>query len=169
MVEQQPQQQATGVAVRQSVVVDAPQERAFAVFTRMTGWWPLHSHTIGGRPAAEAVVEPREGGRWFERSADGSECDWGRVLTWDPPHRVVLAWQISADWTYDPSIDTEVEVRFSPEGAARTRVDLEHRGLEAFGERTDEMRQAFESDGGWPLLLGRYAADAKTDEAAGGA
>jgi uncharacterized protein YndB with AHSA1/START domain len=155
------EQQAAGVAVRHSIVVQAPQDRAFAVFTEgMSAWWPLDSHVIGEKPVADAVMEPRAGGRWFERAENGSECEWGRVLAWEPPHRVVLAWEISPDWKYDPDVHTEVEVRFHAEGERRTRVELEHRGLEAFGARADEMRQAFESDGGWPYLLGRFAQDA---------
>jgi len=162
MVEQQ--QQQAGIAVRQSVVVEASPERAFYVFTDgMTSWWPTDSHSIGDRPMAEAVIEPRTGGRWYERADDGTECDWGRVLAWEPPDRVVLAWQISADWTADPSIHTEIEVRFTAENGgppARTRVDLEHRGLESFGERAEQMRAIFGSDGGWNGLLGRFAAKA---------
>jgi uncharacterized protein YndB with AHSA1/START domain len=153
------QQQAPGLAVRQSVVVETSQERAFEVFTsRLTDWWPLETHVIGGKPVVAAVIEPREGGRWYERSADGRESDWGRVLAWEPPRRVVLSWQISADWQADTGIDTQVEVRFTAEDDRRTRVDLEHRGLDAFGARAQEMRDTFESGGGWPLLLGRFAA-----------
>jgi len=156
MVDQQ--QPAAGAAVRQSLVVDAPQERAFAVFTEgLSSWWPMDTHVIGGKPVADLVVEPRAGGRWFERAQDGSECDWGRVVDWDPPQRVVLTWEISADWRPDPSIRTEIEVRFHAEDERRTRVELEHRGLEAFGEQADQMRQVFDSEGGWRMLLGRYA------------
>jgi uncharacterized protein YndB with AHSA1/START domain len=155
------QQQAGAVAVRQSIVVRAPQDRAFAVFTEgMSSWWPLESHVIGEKPVAEAVIEPRAGGRWFERAESGTECDWGRVLAWEPPHRVVLSWEISPDWRHDPEIHTEVEVRFHAEDEGRTRVELEHRGLEAFGEKAEQMRQIFDSDGGWPGLLGRFAESA---------
>jgi|tagenome__1003787_1003787.scaffolds.fasta_scaffold20969249_5 uncharacterized protein YndB with AHSA1/START domain len=157
MVDQQ--QQSAGLAVRQSVVVETSQERAFEVFTaRLADWWPLETHVIGAEPVVAAVIEPREGGRWYERSADGRESDWGRVLAWEPPRRVVLSWQISADWQADTGIDTQVEVRFTAEDDRRTRVDLEHRGLDAFGARAQEMRDTFESGGGWPLLLGRFAA-----------
>ena len=156
MVDQQEQQ--AGVAVRQSVVVDAPRDRAFAVFTEgMSSWWPLDSHSIGSAPMAAAVIEPRAGGRWYERGEDGSECDWGRVLAWDPPEHVVLAWQISPEWKADPGIHTEVEVRFTTEDDGRTRVDLEHRRLEAYGELAEQMRSIFGSDGGWRTLLGRFA------------
>src|SRR5690349_9058961 len=142
VVDQQGQQ--AGLAVRRSVVVETSRERAFYVFTEgMTSWWPIDSHTIGDRPMAEAVMEPRSGGRWYERADDGSECDWGRVIAWEPPDRVVLEWQISADWKADPSIHTEIEVRFTAEGDGRTRVDLEHRGLESFGERAQQMHEIF--------------------------
>src|SRR3954453_21249557 len=155
------QQQAPDLAVHQSIVVEASQERAFEVFTsRLTDWWPLEPPVMGGTPAVAAVIEPRAGGRWYERSADGRESDWGRVLTWEPPSRVVLSWQISADGQADTSIDTEVEVRFTAEDDRRTRVDLEHRGLEAFGPRAQEMRDTFESGGGWPMLLGHFGAAA---------
>jgi uncharacterized protein YndB with AHSA1/START domain len=149
---------ARGVAVRQSVLVHAPPERAFAVFTvRMASWWPLETHALGAQPVVDAVIEPRAGGRWYERSADGSERDWGRVLAWEPPHRVVLTWVLTADYAPDPAIRTEVEVRFTAEGEGATRVELEHRGLEAYGARTEEMRTSFGSERGWPGLLRRFS------------
>ncbi len=151
------EQQSSGVAVRRSIVVDAPQERAFAVFTEgMTSWWPLETYSIAPGPMAAAVVEPRAGGRWFERSEDGSECDWGHVLAWEPPDRVVLVWQLSPDWKHDPGLHTEIEVRFTAEDEGRTRVDLEHRGLEAYAERAELMRQILGSDDGWGSLLRRF-------------
>jgi hypothetical protein len=153
------EQQEAGVAVRQSIVVEAPRERAFTVFTEeMTSWWPMDAYSIGAGPMAAAVVEPREGGRWFERSEDGSETEWGRVLVWDPPERVVLVWQLSADWTYDPALHTEIEVRFTAEDDRRTRVELEHRKLEAYAERAEQMRTILGSDDGWGGLLRRFAA-----------
>jgi uncharacterized protein YndB with AHSA1/START domain len=153
--------QAEDTAVRQSVVVQAPPERAFAVFTDgMSTWWPLASHSIGSAPMVDAVIEPRAGGRWFERGEDGSECDWGQVLVWEPPHRLVLRWQLTADYGFDPDIHTEVEVRFQPQDGNSTRVELEHRGLDAYGERTAEMRDTFGSDSGWAGLLRRFAESA---------
>ncbi len=122
------------LAVRRSILVSVSQERAFEVFTRrLSVWWP-QGHHIGSANEYEPLIEPREGGRWYERGADGSECDWGRVLRWEPPRQIVLAWQISPQWTYDPDLLTEVEVRFIPEGPDHTRVELELRGLEAYGE-----------------------------------
>jgi uncharacterized protein YndB with AHSA1/START domain len=156
MVDQQ--RQSAGVAVRQSIVVEAPRDRAFSVFTEgMTSWWPTESYSIAPGPMAAAVIEPRAGGRWFERSEDGSECEWGRVLAWEPPDRVVLAWQISPDWKYDAGLHTEIEVRFTAEDERRTRVELEHRGLEAYAERAEQMRTILGSDDGWAGLLRRFA------------
>jgi uncharacterized protein YndB with AHSA1/START domain len=151
-------EQAQTIAVRRSVTVQAPPERAFAAFTEeISAWWPLATHHIGAQPPAEAVVEPRTGGRWFERAADGSECDWGRVLAWEPPSRLVLTFEVSADWQGDPGTPTEVEVRFTPEGSGATRVDLVHRGLELYGERAEQMRTIYDSPGGWAGMLDTYA------------
>jgi uncharacterized protein YndB with AHSA1/START domain len=151
-------EQTDGLAVRQTVVVDAPPERAFAVFTEGLGtWWPLQGYSIGAQPAVEAVIEPRAGGRWYERAADGTECPWGRVLAFEPPERLLLTWEISCDWQADASAQSEVEIRFHPHDGGRTRVELEHRGLETYGARAREMRDIFGSDSGWGGLLGRYA------------
>jgi uncharacterized protein YndB with AHSA1/START domain len=145
-------------ALRKTITVAAPQEVAFRVFTeKMTSWWPLESHHIGKAKAAAAVLEPRAGGRWFERGEDGSETPWGTVVAWEPPQRVVLTWDISADWKCDPTLRTEVEVRFVAEGPRSTRVELEHRHLDRFGPRAGEMRAVFDSPGGWTDLLERFA------------
>jgi uncharacterized protein YndB with AHSA1/START domain len=154
------EQQQAGVSVRHSIVVDAPPDAAFDIFTGgMSSWWPMSDYSIGSGPMAAAVIEPHEGGRWFERAEDGSECDWGRVLAWEPPDRVVLAWQISADWGYDPNLLTEIEVRFTAEDETRTHVELEHRKLESYAERAEQMRAIFggSDGGGWAGLLRRFA------------
>jgi len=151
-------QQAESLAVRQSVVVGVPPERAFEVFTRDIGtWWPLESYTLGAQPAVTAVIEPRSGGRWFERAADGSECPWGRVLAYEPPHRLVLSWEISCDWQPDASARSEIEIRFRAQDGG-TRVELEHRGLETYGDRAQQMRDTFGSPEGWGGLLAKFAA-----------
>ena len=103
------------------------------------------------------MLEPRQGGRWYEIGVDGTECDWGRVLQWEPPSRLVLAWQIGGTWQFDPTLVTEVEVRFVPETPNRTRVELEHRDLERFGDAQEPIRAAFESPGGWQGLLDAFA------------
>ena len=152
------QQEQSGVAVRHSIVVKAPQDRAFTVFTqRMQSWWPMESHRIGGKPITDLVTEPRAGGRWYEIGEDGSEQNWGRVLGWERPDRILLAWQLNADWTYDPDFETTVEVRFT-EDDGHVVVDFEHRDLERFGDRAAQVRGDYESgmEGGWSELLARY-------------
>lgn len=144
--------------VRKQITVQAPPEQAFEVFTgRMTRWWN-RDYKIGAEALAAVVVEPHEGGRWYERGEQGGECDWGRVLVWDPPHRVVLTWQISPEWKFDPDLRTEVEVRFDATGTGTTAVALEHRGLESFGAAGEAMRGVFDSAGGWAGLLQRFSA-----------
>lgn len=148
----------TVAPVRKQLVVDATAQRAFDVFTaQLASWWPYDSHKLGSVAAETVVMEPGVGGRLLERGVDGSECLWGHVRVWEPPARVVFSWEINADWRYDPNIDVEVEVRFVAESPARTRVELEHRNLEAYGERAQELRQALDSDGGWGVLLARFA------------
>jgi hypothetical protein len=129
--------------------------RAFALFTgRMAAWWPA-SHHIGGAPFEEIVIEPAAGGRWFERSEDGAETPWGKVLAWAPPGRVLLAWQLRADWTYDPDFETEVEITFEPQGQG-TRVRLEHRNLERYGADAEAIAASL--GGGWPTIVEGFAA-----------
>lgn len=149
--------------IQKTFDVKAPREIAFRVFTaEMTSWWQLESHHVGKARAVAAVVEPRVGGRWFERGEDGSECDWGKVLAWEPPGRLVLAWQLDATFTYDPQLHTEVEVRFVDAGGGVTRVEFEHRKLEAYAERADELRGVLDSPGGWGRIVEDYAKAAET-------
>jgi uncharacterized protein YndB with AHSA1/START domain len=152
-------QQTTDTPVRRSVSVDVPVERAFAVFTeRFDAWWPSDYH-IGKADYQGAALEQRQGGRWYERGVDGSECDWGQVLAWEPPHRLVLSWQITPEWQPEPDLarSSEIEVRFTPDGPDRTRVDLEHRGFDRHGPNAAAMREAIAGDGGWGGILKRYA------------
>jgi len=145
-------------AISKSIRVNADPARAFDVFTAgLHRWWPA-SHSIGSSPIKEAVMEPREGGRWFERGEDGSECDWGRVLVWEPPTRLILAWQIDGEFRYDPELVTEVEVRFIADGPGATRVELEHRNLDRFGKHHEAIHGTFASPGGWSGTLERFAA-----------
>jgi len=143
--------------VQRQVTVEVTQERAFALFTGAMGSWWNPGHHVGERPFADVVVEPREGGRWFEVDEGGVESPWGSVLVWDPPHRLLLAWQLDAGWAHDPHHTTEVEVRFVADGPARTRVELEHRGLERYGADADEVAAQLGADGGWAGLLRRFA------------
>jgi uncharacterized protein YndB with AHSA1/START domain len=147
----------TPAPVRRSVTVPAPPDRAFEVFTsRIGAWWP-RTHHVGAVEPETVVIEPREGGRWFERAPDGTECQVGQVLVWDPPGRLVLAWQLTAEWTYDPDLITEVEVRFLPQGEGSTRVELEHRDLERFGDKAGQVRGAIDAPSGWTAVLDLYA------------
>ena len=143
-------------SLKKSVTVDAPAEVAFRVFTQMKNWWPLDSHHIGKSKCVDAVIEPRVGGRWFEKGEDGSECEWGHVVAWEPPRRLVVTWEINADWKADATLKTEVEVQFIAEGPTKTRVELEHRHLDRFGSRADEMRGIFDSESGWTGMLQKY-------------
>lgn len=144
--------------VRKVVRVQAPQAVAWRVFTEQMGtWWPLVYYKIGKANAVDAVIEPQVGGCWYERGADGSTCQWGSVLVWEPHSRLVLSWDISADWQYDPTLKTEIEVRFSADGNNCTRVELEHRHLDRYGARRDEMRRIFDSEGDWGRLLEAFA------------
>lgn len=142
--------------IRKQISVAAPQERAFRVFTtNIEAWWPKDHH-IGKADLKHAVLEPKVGGRWYEIGVDGSECNWGKVLAWEPPRRIVLAWSITAAWQYDPNFETELEITFTPEGAQRTHVELEHRNLERYGDALEQMRAML--DPGWAKQLERFAA-----------
>ncbi|HEY5048283.1 MAG TPA: SRPBCC family protein [Rhizomicrobium sp.] len=139
--------------VKKSIRVNASQTRAFEVFTaRFDAWWPK-THHIGQTAMQGAVIEPRQGGRWYEKGEDGSECQWGTVLAWEPSQRVVLSWHINSKFQYDESVASEVEVRFIAESAAVTRVELEHR-IESVD--AEDIRAAVDSPGGWSSLLEHY-------------
>lgn len=132
-------------AVRKSIVVAAPVEKAWEVFTERIGtWWPFAGHSLGGDETETAVIAPD---RIFERWKDGSEHTWGRMLVWDPPRRLRFTWEVH------PAGQTEVELRFTPEGDG-TRVELEHRSWEALGERAEAVRGSY--DTGWGVVLGKY-------------
>jgi len=140
--------------VRKSLIVKADLDRSFTVFTnRMGSWWP-RSKSVGSSPQADVIVEPRAGGRWYERGQDGSESEWGKVLHWEPPARLVLAWQIDGTWKYNPACITEVEINFTALEPLQTRVDFEHRHLERLGENAAAVRDMLNS--GWPGILELY-------------
>lgn len=161
MTEQTASRSTDPNSVRKVVSVEAPQAVAWRVFTEKMGtWWPLDNYKIGKAKAVDAVIEPHVGGRWYERGDDGSMCQWGSVLSWEPHSRLVLSWDITADWQYDSSLKTEIEVRFIADGKDRTRVELEHRRLDRYGARRDEMRTIFDSTGDWGRLLEAFASAA---------
>ena len=156
---------ATETSVRTQIVVEAPIERAFSVFTDDIGSWWRPDHHILDAELAEMVFEPHVGGYVYDRGVDGSECRWARVLAYEPPKRVVFSWDINTQWQLetDPERTSEVEVRFSAEGADRTRVELEHRNLDRHGAGWQAERDAVRNEGGWPLYLQRFAELLKAD------
>jgi len=138
------------------VMVNAPPNRAFEIFTgQMAKWWPS-GRTVGDKPHVAIVIEPTSGGRWFETDADGTETNWGKVLKWEPPSRVVLGWQLNGNFEYDASLITELELTFTPAEGDKTLVVLEHRDLERFG--ADAEKIAGRLGGGWPTFLSLFAA-----------
>jgi uncharacterized protein YndB with AHSA1/START domain len=151
--------QAADTSVRTSIVVEAPIERAFTVFTEDFGSFKPPEHNLLGVEVAETVFEPREGGHLYDRGVDGSECRWARVLAYEPPNRVVISWDISPHWQLETDLEktSEVEVRFVAEAPDRTRVELEHRNLERHGEGWESVRDGVAGEDGWPLYLRRFA------------
>jgi uncharacterized protein YndB with AHSA1/START domain len=155
--------QVADTSVRTSTVVEAPTDRAFAVFTNEIGsWWPPEHHILEGE-LAEMVFEPHVGGHVYDRAVDGSECRWARVLAYEPPHRFVISWDINMQWQIetDPARTSEIEVWFVAEGPNRTRVELEHRNLERHGEGWERMRDSVASPDGWEVGMRRFAEAAR--------
>ena len=149
------------ILVKKSIVVNAPRDHVFRTFTeRFDTWWP-RSHHIGERETFTGIIEPRRGGRWFERGDDGTESPWGHVIDWQPPERIVLAWELDHEWKYRAGLATEVEVRFIAEAPERTRVELEHRKLHRYGDKAEMMRVVFEGENAWAGLLKAMAAAAE--------
>jgi len=146
-------------SVRTNIIVEVPVERAFRVFTEQFDEIKPREHNMLGADIAESVFEPREGGRIYDRGVDGSECQWARVLAYEPPERLVFSWEISPRWQIETDLSraSEVEVRFVPETAGRTRVELEHRHLDRHGDGWETLREGVGGDQGWPLYLGRFA------------
>ena len=145
--------------VRRSIIVEAPIERAFAVFTGRFGDFKPPEHNMLGVPIAETVFETHVGGHIYDRGTDGSECRWARVLAFEPPDRVVVSWDISPYWQIetDPDHTSEVEIRFVAETPQRTRLELEHRNIERHGPGWEGVRDGVADDAGWTLYLDRYA------------
>ena len=148
----------TGTTVHCAIVVEAPIERAFQVFTEDFDQVKPREHNMLQVDISETVFEPRVGGRVYDRGVDGSEYQWARVLAFEPPNRVVFSWDLSPQWQIESDLErtSEVEVRFIAETAERTRVELEHRNLDRHGEGWEDARDAVGGEGGWPLYLQRY-------------
>jgi uncharacterized protein YndB with AHSA1/START domain len=151
--------QAQEASVRTQIVVEAPIERAFRVFTEDFGSFKPRDHNMLGVEIAETVFEPRVGGHLYDRGVDGSECRWARVLAYEPPNRVMLSWDISPQWQIEMDLEktSEVEVRFISETPERTRVELEHRNLDRHGPGWEQERDGVGGEGGWQLYLQRFA------------
>jgi uncharacterized protein YndB with AHSA1/START domain len=148
------------LSVVKSIVVEVPRVQAFAFFVRQEAWWPVQTHHLAEPPGETVILEPFVGGRWFERWRDGRKCDWGTVLVWEPPRRIVLTWQVGPGWVYepDPTKASEIEVRFVAESQQRTRVEFEHRHLERYGEQAEHMRSVLDAPEGAAGVLQAYAA-----------
>lgn len=150
----------TETAVNRSVVIDAPADHAFKVFTERFGDFKPREHNLLASPIAETVFEARVGGHIYDRGQDGSECRWARVLAYEPPSRVVFSWDIGVQWQIeaDTANTSEVEVRFIAESPSRTRVELEHRHIDRHGPGWESLAEGVGNDQGWPLYLDRYVA-----------
>lgn len=146
--------------IRKSIRVKAPIAHAFDVFTSgLTRWWP-HNHGIGKKPIQKALMEPRLGGRWLEISEDGTETSVATIVLWEPPHRLILVWQINAKWQPDASMKSEVDVHFTADGPDATLVELVHGKFETMGADAGESMRK-DVDSGWPGLIERFAREAE--------
>jgi uncharacterized protein YndB with AHSA1/START domain len=144
--------QFTVPPVVKTVSVRATPARAFECFARdLARWWPLAQFHIGPDPVA-CAIEPRPGGRVFERAADGHETAWGTVLAYEPPHRLVFTWIIGLA----AECEQLIELRFAPESRG-TRVELTHSGWEKLGDAAAALRERY--DRGWATLIEHCFAD----------
>ncbi len=150
------------LSVLKTVVVPVPLVEAFALFVQQDRWWPVATHHLAEPHGKTAVLEPFQGGRWYERLADGREQEWGRVLVWRPPHQVVLSFLVGSDWMPepDPSKASEIDVCFLAEAPDRTRLEFEHRHLERYGEQAERMRSVLDGPNGAVGVVIAYAAAA---------
>jgi uncharacterized protein YndB with AHSA1/START domain len=143
-------------AVKCALELKAPPPRAFELFTQNMGaWWP-RGQTPGGTPHTVIVIEPKKNGLWFERDADGKETQWGKVLSWEPPHRLLLGWQLNHKFKFDAGVLMEVDIRFEELAGGGTRVSLEHRDIEQLGAEAESFAGKVRS--GWPERMGNFAA-----------
>lgn len=163
----EPRSAESELSVRKNVRVRASAARTFKVFTEgLDSWWPK-THHIGSSPMTRGVMEGFVGGRCYSEQADGTECQWGQIVAWEPPTRFVMAWQITPDWKFEPDLAkcSEVEVKFTPSADGTTWVELEHRCFERQGEGGNEMRKQVDSPGGWGQLMELFRAKAEEEQA----
>lgn len=142
--------------IKREILVAASQAKAFQAWTTHHDSWYPRQHHIGKSPMKQAVLECKPDGRWFEIGEDGTQCQWGKVLLWDPPRRLILAWQVNGQWQYDPGFVTEVEVNFIPQDGGKTLVTLEHRNLDRFGAVAEQIRKSIGADEGWGSFMTAY-------------
>ena len=154
-------QRISPAPIRKSMRIKASADRAFQTFAGAMGSWWMKTHSLHPAGQKDVIIEPRTGGRWYEIGNDGTEKEWGKVLAWEAPERLLLAWQLNAEWAYDPEFETTVEVRFTTDGD-HVIVDFEHRDLERYGDKAEAVRGGGETgmDGGWGQLLAAYEAAA---------
>lgn len=151
----------TAFVVHKEITVDVAPDRAFEIFTTEIDTWWIREHHNGPGDLERVVMEPREGGRCYNREVGGNEVDWGKVLAWEPPMRLVIGWQLNSQWQYDPDFVTEVEVTFTEPGPGSTRVVLEHRNLERYGDAAEAIHASLDSDEGWGGSLASFAEAAR--------
>lgn len=159
---------AENTIVRKSVRVPIAIERAFSIFIeQMETWWPA-THHIAPHPFQTIIVEPRVGGRWYERDAEGNDCSWGFVRAWDPPHLVTLSWHLQEDWSFDINADhaSDIDIRFTSEGSSATLVELTHYNLERHGQNYRDLRDKLDGPGAWVSILEAYAKEVVEEEKA---
>jgi len=143
-------------SVRKTFVVRADAAAAFQAFAHRMHEWSPTSHSLTGS-RTNIIIEPHVGGRWYETGEGNTEADWGKVLAWEPGQRMLLAWQLNANFNFDPDLITEVEVRFEDAGDGSTRVDFEHRNLERFGAAAPDIFNSLNGEDGWSGSLHNYA------------
>lgn len=138
-----------------SFEIESSADHAFDTWTRrIDTWWP-REHTATLDPGATIVLEPNLGGRLFERTSQGIEHDWGRIVAWEPPDRFGYTWHIRRD----ASDATDVDITFTSIAPARTRVDIVHSGWERLGTGGEDWRDA--NRGGWDGVLPHFVAAAE--------
>jgi hypothetical protein len=141
--------------LRLSYEIRCSPEHAFEVWTtRVSSWWPK-GHSASGNPETRVVLEPREGGRIFERTPDGTEIDWGQITLWSPPRRLGYVWHIGRD----RSDATDVELTFVDLGDGTTRLDIVHAGWQRLGAEGPVWREA--NTNGWSALIPSFVAAAE--------
>jgi uncharacterized protein YndB with AHSA1/START domain len=142
--------------VRKSVTVPVAPDVAFRIYTQRPREWLPPEHTFLPNPESVAF-EPRAGGRFYERGADGTEITRGTITEWDPPGRLAVTWRIGPNWrpVFDDSRASVIVVDFAPAGLDTTEVTLTYTHLDRHGEMADVIRSAISSPG--PGTLDRYA------------